>query len=80
MTDEERVTLFRTMNAYSGTYDFDGKMVTHHIDVSWNQIWTGTDQVRSVQFEGRKVVLTTMPATFSDGKMYVLVLTWEKLD
>jgi hypothetical protein len=81
MTDQERANLFRTMAAYSGTYDFDGKEVTHHIDVSWNQIWTGTDQVRKVNFEGKRLVLTTMPApTIVDGAMGVGVLTWEKVD
>jgi hypothetical protein len=81
MTDQERVDLFKTMYAYSGTYDFDGEKVTHHIDVSWNGNWTGTDQVRSVKFDGRKVVLTTMPAPSPiDGKVTVSVLTWEKVD
>ena len=81
MTDQERASLFKSMVAYSGTYDFDGKSVTHHIDVSWNQNWTGTDQVRNVRFDGRKVVLTTVPAPLStDGKFGVSVLTWEKVD
>jgi hypothetical protein len=81
MTDQERVDLFKTMYAYSGTYDYDGEKVTHHIDVSWNGNWTGTDQVRSVKFDGRKVVLTTMPAPSPiDGKVTVSVLTWEKVD
>jgi hypothetical protein len=81
MTDQERADLFKTMTAYSGTYDFDGKTVTHHVDVSHNQIWTGTNLVRNVTFEGRKVVLTTVPAPASfDGKVSVSVLTWEKVD
>jgi hypothetical protein len=44
MTDQERADLFKTMVAYSGTYDFDGQKVTHHVDISFNQIWTGTNQ------------------------------------
>jgi len=81
MTDQERADLFRTMAAYSGTYDFDGKVVTHHVDVSWNQIWTGTDEVRNVRFDGRRVVLSTNPKpSFVDGKVIVGTLTWEKVD
>lgn len=81
MTDQVRADLFRSMVAYSGTYDFDGKSVTHHIDVSWNANWTGTDQIRNVRFDGRRVVLTTIPAPLStDGKFGVSVLTWEKVD
>jgi hypothetical protein len=81
VTDQERVDLFKTMNAYSGRYDFDGKVVTHHIDVSGNQTWTGTDQVRNVKFDGRKVILTTNPQVTSfGGKVGVVVNTWEKVD
>jgi len=81
MTDQERVDLFKTMLAYSGSYDFGGKIVTHHIDVSWNQIVTGTHQVRNVSLDGRKLVLTTNaePAP-SSGIVSVLVITWEKVD
>jgi len=81
MTDQERASLFKTMTAYGGTYDFDGKTVTHHIDVSWNQIWTGTDVFRTVSFDGRRITLTTKPAPNpTDGKVGVSVLTWEKVD
>ncbi len=81
MTDQERADLFRTMIAYSGTYEFDGKTVTHHVDVSWNQNFTGTDQVRNVRFEGKRVILTTSVKPLStDGKVGMSVLTWEKVD
>ncbi len=80
MTDQERADLFRTMVAYAGTYTFNGKTVTHHLDAAWNQIWTGTDQVRNVKFDGRKLILTTNPQPRSkDGKMSVNVLVWEKM-
>ncbi len=55
MTDRERAELFGTMASYGGTYTFDRKTVTHHVDISWNQAWTGTDLVRSVQFDGPEV-------------------------
>jgi hypothetical protein len=81
VTDQERVALFKTMSAYSGRYDFDGKVVTHHIDVSANQTWTGTHQVRNVKFDGRRVILTSNPQVTSfGGKVGVVVNTWEKVD
>ena len=81
MTDQERAYLFKTMLAYSGTYDLDGKTLTHHIDVSWNQIWEGTNAVRNATLEGRRLVLTTLPATASfDGTIVMSVLTFEKVD
>ncbi len=81
MTDQERAELFRTMVAYGGTYTFDGKVVTHHLDISWNQVWTGTDLVRNVTFDGRKAIFTTNPGPRSqDGKVVISVLTWGKLE
>ena len=52
VTDAERVELFKTVIAYAGTFKFDGKTVTHHLDISWNETWTGTAQVRNVRLEG----------------------------
>lgn len=81
MTDQEAAALFRTMTAYCGSYDFDGKTVTHHIDVSANEIWTGTNQVRHARFDGRKVILTTDPQVTSfGGKFGVVVTTWERVE
>jgi hypothetical protein len=80
MTDQERAELFKTMNSYGGTYTFDGKTVTHHVDISWNENWTGTKQVRNVKFDGGKLVLSTNPQPSSmDGKVSSSALTWEKL-
>lgn len=78
--DATRIELFKTLVAYAGTYTFDGKAVTHHIELSSNETWTGTHQVRNVKLEGRKLVLTTNPQTnATDGKMTVSVLTWERV-
>jgi hypothetical protein len=40
MTDAKRAELFRKMLAYAGSYPFDGQKVEHHIDMSWNEVWT----------------------------------------
>ena len=81
MTDEQRANLFRTMLAYGGTYKSDGHTIEHHIDISWNQAWTGTTQIRDVRKEGDKLIYTTRPAPFSaDGKMSVVTVIWQKVD
>ena len=80
MTDLHRADLFRTMTAYGGTYTFDGKRVEHHIDISWNEVWTGTTVVRDLRKDGDRLVYTSPAAPFSgDGKMSVVTLTWEKV-
>jgi hypothetical protein len=78
--DEDRAALFRTLLAYAGTFSFDGSAVTHHVDVSWNNNWTGTNQVRNVRLEGRTLYITTNPQPSPvDGKMMIGILTWEKV-
>jgi hypothetical protein len=80
-TDEQAAKLFRTMQAYGGTYEFDGHAVKHHIDMSWNQTWTGTTQVRDLQKDGDKLIYTTRPYPFpADGKMSVVTVVWQKVD
>lgn len=80
ITDEQRADLFRTMVAYGGTYKFDGHSVEHHIDISWNQAWTGTTQIRDIQKVDDKLIYTSRPAPFAgDGKMSVVTLVWRKI-
>jgi hypothetical protein len=79
-TDQERADLLRTMTAYAGTYKFDGKQIEHRIDISMNETWTGTTQVRAVTRDGERLVYTTPPFRFhTDGKMSINSLTWEKM-
>jgi Lipocalin-like domain len=80
-TDQERADLLRTLTAYSGTYKFDGSQVEHHIDISMNETWTGTTQVRFVKRDGNRLVYTTPPFRFhTDGKMSVNKLVFEKIN
>jgi hypothetical protein len=81
MTEQERADLFKTMIAYAGTYTFDGKTITHHVDISWNQVWTGTNYLRNLKFEGRRIILGTNPEPSAiDGKVSISVLAWEKVE
>ena len=80
MTDEQRSRLFSSMLAYSGTYKFDGETIEHHIDGSWNQVWTGTTQIRNVKKDGDRLIYTTQPGPSPiDGSMGFATLVWEKL-
>ena len=80
MTDQQRAELHRLMTAYGVTYKFDGKTMEHHIDISWNELWTGTTQFRDVKKDGNRLIYTTHPAPNSrDGKMSITTLVWEKV-
>ena len=79
-TDAERVAAFRSMYAYSGTYQLEGDRWTTKVDTSWNEAWTGTDQLRFCRFEGEKLVVTTpwgVPVDF-EGRQTRGILTWVK--
>jgi hypothetical protein len=79
-TSAEVEVLFRSMTSYGGTYSIDGNEITHHVDVSWNQSWTGTDQKRVARFEGNRVYLSTQPSVDPiTGTMSMRTMTWEKL-
>lgn len=80
MTDPERVDLFKTMLAYGGTYTFNGKELKINVDISWNETWSGTEQLRFAKIEGNRLELSTpvIPSVV-DGKPTSTVLIWEKL-
>jgi hypothetical protein len=72
--------LFRSMAAYAGTYTIKGNQVIHRPDVSWNETWTGTDQIRDYKFDSEHLVLATAPSPDPfTGKMSVRTLVWEKI-
>jgi hypothetical protein len=79
-TSAEAEALFRSMAAYAGSYSVRGNQVIHRPDASWNETWTGTDQVRSYKFDGDHLGLATeaSPNPFT-GKMSVRTLVWEKV-
>jgi Lipocalin-like domain len=79
MTDQQRADLFRSMTAYGGTYKFDGKKVEHHVDISWNESWTGTTVIREIKKDGDKLVYTNTGPFSGDGKMSTQTLVWEKV-
>lgn len=80
VTDKERLQLYGTMLAYAGTFSLEGDTVTHHIDISSNETWTGTAQVRKVKFEGDTLVITTPAQPRSkDGQVSVGELRWAKV-
>jgi hypothetical protein len=79
-SNDERIKLFGTMISYAGTYTFDAEKVVHHVDISWNQNWTGTDQVRFYKLDGDTLTITSALAkNFTDGREGRSILVWERL-
>lgn len=81
LTDQERAELFKTMIAYSGKYTFDGKILKTRVNISFNENWTGTEQVRHVKFEGKRLILSTVPMPdMTTGQLMTAVVTWERVE
>ena len=79
-TPAEAEALFRSMLSYAGAYTVEGDVVTHHVDISWNESFTGSQQKRLVVFDGDVLKLST-PQSLDpiDGKMSVRTMTWKKV-
>ncbi len=80
-TEEEGLELFGSMVAYAGTYTLGEGQVVHHVDISWNENWTGTDQVRHFEVNGDTLTITTASyKSYSDGQEGRSILVWKKIN
>jgi len=76
----EAETLYRDMLSYAGTYEVKRDVIIHHVRVSWNESWTGTDQTRNYKLEGDRLSLMTTPSPDPvEGKLSVRTLVWERV-
>jgi hypothetical protein len=82
LSDAERIDLFKSMYAYSGTYKVEGNSkLVYHVDGSWNQSWTGTDLTRQVEIAGNKLTIVTPPfKSVLDGQDIVVTTTYERAE
>ena len=82
LTDAERVRLFKSIiSAYSGRYTVDGDTVIHDVEMSWNESWTGTRQVRKFAVNGDELVIETTPRTAgTDTRQFINTLTWQRTE
>jgi hypothetical protein len=78
-TDEEKIKLFDTLFAYVGSYRVEADRVIHTLDGSWNELWTGTQQTRFIDFEDGKLIYTS-PETVDpmDGRACTYRVMFER--
>ena len=79
-TDEKQAVLFRTMISYTGFYRFEEDKFITTVDVSWNESWTGTDQVRFYTLDGNGLDIMTerMPNPIHPERIARGILSWER--
>ncbi len=79
ITPNEAINLINSMTSYAGTYTIKGSQIIHHIDVSWNQTWTGTAQIRNYQFKGDYLLLSMPTYANKNGSKTTITLIWKKI-
>jgi hypothetical protein len=77
-TDADRVAAFQSMSAYSGTFRVEEDRWITTVDVSWNEAWTGTEQMRFYRLDGDTLTVTTAwrSNVIYDGRITRSTLTW----
>jgi hypothetical protein len=78
--DADSAALLKTLMAYTGKFTIDGDKFTTKVDISWNELLTGQDQVRFFKLEGDKLTIRTaeQASAVYPGKRVVGTLTWER--
>lgn len=78
----EKAALWETLLAYSGPYRLEANKLITEVEISWNESWNGTKQVRFYQLEGSRLTLTTerRPYFRDPSKMYVARVLWERIE
>lgn len=80
-TDTERVTLFNSMSAGSGTYRVEGDTFVVDYLSSSNQTWTGQTHRRKLELTGNTLVVTAPPAKNNfTGREVEFLVTYERLE
>ena len=79
-TDAERINLFNTIAAGSGTYKVEGNNIIVTYAASWNQTWTGITQTRKFEIVGNKLTVTSAPTKDLAGQDIVFVVTYERVE
>jgi hypothetical protein len=77
-TTEERARAVEGFVAYAGRYSFHGDRVIHHVELSLFPNWVGTDQQRSVELSGDRLVLSASPLLLA-GTQQVPRLVWQRV-
>ena len=78
--DTDSAALLKSLMVYTGKFTIDGDKLTTDVDLSWNEILTGTSQVRFFKLEGDKLSIRTaeQASAVLPDKRVVGILNWER--
>jgi hypothetical protein len=67
------------MIAFAGRYELNGDKLTYRPEITWNEAWNGTTQVRFFIIDDDRLRVDSAPiASPSSGNQIVFSLTWER--
>ena len=78
-TAAEAEALYRSLIAYTGTFGVAGNRVFFDLDVSWNESWTGTRQVRTFELVGNRLMISAEIVNPMTGRPARHRLVFEKV-
>lgn len=77
-TDKEKVAAADSYISYAGRYEVEDNRVIHHVEVCLFPNWVGKDQVRNFEFDGNRLLLSTVPDPSVDNPK-IGCLVWERV-
>lgn len=80
LKDEDRIRLFNTLVAATGTFKVEGNILTISYDTSWNELWTGTTQKRTFEISGNKLTIKSAPSKNAAGNDVFFTIGLEKVE
>jgi hypothetical protein len=78
-SDDELAAAAASYISYAGTYELRATTVVHHVRASLFPNWVGTDQERLVEWDGGRLILSTVPTVFG-GRRQTARLVWERAE
>jgi len=78
--NDESAALLKSLMAYTGKFTIEGDKFTTKVDISWNELLTGQDQVRYFKMESDRLSIRTAEQVSAvyPGKKVIGTLTWER--
>ena len=66
------------MRAYSGRYRTDGDRIVIKVDISWDDSWNGSEQIRQYRLQGDRLHIEAAPRPYANfgGKVMGGILVW----
>ncbi len=75
---EEKAGATETHISYCGTYEIRKDKVVHHVKISSFPNWTGSDQERTYELDGDRLLLSA-PLLLNEDESQTVLFVWERV-